>query len=1101
MKKILLLMSLILCVAFKGLAQDRVKISGTVRDDKGEPLVGVQIIPQGATQSGGLTDLDGNFSLMVPKGVKQLNFTYVGFATHKVAINGATTLKIVMHESTSALDEVVVTGYGGKVRRNQVTNSISTVKKEMLSVGVYSNPAQALSGAVAGVRVTQTSGNPGAQPSIVIRGGTNLDGSGSPLYVIDGQLRDSMADINPEDIEDMQVLKDAGATAIYGARASNGVVLITTKSGKKGFSSLNVKVRTSWDFFNQANTFMDADRYIYWMRTAHQRIAETYPRYRDAMLKYLSGTTPFGTGNVYGKAAYNVMSYDAQNAQHAELLKKGWTLMNDPINEGKQLIYRGITPSHYAINTPAFSQDYNVSMQGGNDRGTYYAGIGYNNQEGLAVTSFYRRYNFLFNGSYKIKPWLKSISNFSFNRANWQSMPGSASDEQRYWGRAFSMAPTARYIDEDGNNLLGPTVSEGNHLYQPEKWQRFNQTDKFTMVQTLEANLGKHFTLKASANWLYSESYGESFTKDFLSNMLNNTRNTSRSSSAGFSRDWRQTYTATLNYNQTFGKHHVDALAGSEFLDVIDYGFDASGSGAPTDDYADLSLTTAEANKRFINSDHSEYRILSYFGRANYSYADKYLASAVFRYDGYSSLLGSNRWGFFPGISTGWVFTKEGWAKDKLPFLSFGKLRASFGINGNASGIGAYTLQGAYGSQGKYNGNVGFLISTLPNPALRWEKTITREVGLDLGFLQNKLNVNLTYYNRLTSDKYADFSLTPTSGFSSIKNNNGEFRNQGIELEVSAKLLETKDWSWSAALNAGINKNTVVRLPDNGNKRNHQSATLVYTGGSHKNDQGNIVYDTDYVGGYQEGQEPGDIVLYRYMGIYRSDDEVPGDLVVETGQLNNLKMYGPKAYAALTDEQKKNALPIKAGDAIWKDINGDGKIDQYDREVIGKATPRVTGGFNTTLRYKNLQLYVRTDYALGHWVVDNSTAWIMGAAQGTYNTITLTEDSFTEQNKNAAYPRYLWGDLVGNYRRWSSLYAYRGDYLALRELSLSYSLPQHWAKKLFCQNITLSVTGQNLGYLSAATKTMTIPESSTGDGGYGQYPIPRKFILGLNVTF
>lgn len=1102
MKKILLLLGLILSFALGVQAQDKIKVSGNVRDDKGEPLVGVQVIPQGATASGGLTDLDGNFQLNIPKTVKTLSFSYVGFERRTVAVNGSAPLRIVLREVTSAIDEVVVTGYGGKVRRNQVTNSISTVKKEALSVGVFANPAQALSGAVPGVRVQQVSGNPGAQPSIVIRGGTNLDGSGAPLVVVDGQLRASMADINPEDIEDMQVLKDAGATAIYGARASNGVILITTKTGKAGVSSFNVKVRAGWDFFHQANTFLSADRYLYWQRLAHERTAAMAPMHAARLRRFLSTATPFGTGNVYGNSTNNVMAYDANSTLHADLLTKGWALMADPVVQGQQLIYRGITPSDYSINSPALTQDYNISMQGGNDRGVYYAGIGYNNQEGLAVTSYYKRYNFLFNGSYKIKPWLKSSSNFSFNRANWQSMPGSAANETQYFGRAFSTPPTSRFIDEEGNNLLGPGIQDGNHLFQPEKWQRFNQTDKFTMVQTFDIDLGKLFALKLSANWLYSEAFSESFLRDRLRNMLNNDYDRTRSSSASFTRDWRQTYTATLNYSQSFKKHKVDALLGTEYLDVQDYGFSAAGQGAVTDEYADLELTTPDANKRSIDSEHSEWRILSFLGRANYSYDGKYLASFVFRNDGYSTLLGANRWGFFPGVSAGWVFTQESWAKDALSFLSFGKLRASYGVNGNASGIDPYELQGRYALQGLYNGKQTYLISGLPNPDLRWEKTTTREVGLDLGFFKNKLNVNLTYYNRLTSDKYAQRTLTPTSGFTSIRSNNGELRNQGIELEVSARLLQTKDWSWNAGFNVGYNKNTVVSLPYKKDApRNQQGAALVYTGSSHTNASGQIEYDMDYIGGYQEGQEPNQIVVYKYLGMYRSDDEVPGDLVVETGNPSGFKLYGPAKYNALSAKEKETALPIKAGDAIWQDVNGDGKIDQYDRVLLGSSVPRVTGGFNTTLRYKGLQLYVRTDFALGHWVLDESTAWIMGNYQGTYNTTTLTEDSFTEDNPNASYPRYLWFDQAGNYRSGSTLFAYRGDYLALRELSLSYSLPKHWAKKVFCQDITLSVTGQNLGYLSAATKTITVPEASTGGGGADRYPIPRKLLLGLNVTF
>ena len=260
-----------------------------------------------------------------------------------------------------------------------------------------------------------------------------------------------------------------------------------------------------------------------------------------------------------------------------------------------------------------------------------------------------------------------------------------------------------------------------------------------------------------------------------------------------------------------------------EYYNKYQRGFEAQGQGAPTDDLPDLSLTDKGEGKRTINSWHEKQRILSFFGRLNYDFKDKYLLSFVFRRDGYSSLLGDNRWGFFPGVSAGWIFGREDFIKEAIPVMSFGKLRASYGINGNASGIGAYTLQGSYGSSNSngsfnYNGNTSYLITELPNPNLRWEKTATFEVGADLSFFANRLNTNLTYYNRLTSDKYAALSFPTSTGFSSVTNNNGEFRNQGIEIELSGKIIDSKDWTWSASGNIAFNKNKIVSLPDNGMK-------------------------------------------------------------------------------------------------------------------------------------------------------------------------------------------------------------------------------------------------------------------------------------------
>lgn len=1074
MKKTIFLILCILC-SIGAMAQDK-KITGVIVDAIGEPIIGASVIEVGGT-IGTITDLDGKFSLTVNSHGK-IKVSYIGFKTETFDVKNQTFFKVQLHEDSEMLQEVVVTGYGGKMLRTKVTSSIAKVNEDALKVGLFSNPAQALSGAVAGLKVIQSSGNPGAAPTIVLRGGTNLDGTGSPLIMVDGQLRDGLSDINPEDIESMEVLKDAGATALYGARASNGVVLITTKSGKEGRSEINLKVKMGVNYINNPYEFLGARDYISTMRTAYNNTPW-------ANKSSLTAATPFGTGNVLNeKTVWNVMGKTDENAY---LLQRGWEEMPDPINPSQTIIYKNTNPADYNLNNPSFSQDYNLNMSGGNEKATYYAGLGYNNQEGLPLTSFYKRYSFILNGSFKVTNWLKSTSNFNYNRANWQSMPGFQTSEYNYFGRIMSVPSTVRYEDEDGNATLGPG-SDGNQSYQPDKWKIDNQSDKFTMIQAFDIQILKSLSVRATANWYYSESISENFTKDYEKNI--GSWNRDRSSSASFSRDFSQTYNVVANYNQTFAKdHNLAVMLGMESFDRQSRSFSASGSGAPTDDFADLGLTSTEAGKRSIDSGHSRYRILSYFGRLNYDYKGKYLLSAVFRQDGYSSLLGDNRWGFFPGVSAGWLFGQEKFVKEALPFLSFGKLRASFGINGNASGIGAYTLQGSYNSQ-KYNGNTGFLIGTLPNPGLRWEKTRTAEVGLDLSFLDNRLTTNITYYNRLTSDKYASFSLPSTTGFSSVTNNNGKFRNSGIELELSGKIINTKDWKWDASANIAYNKNTVVALPTNGIENNRIDGQQIYTG---KN-----ATETRWVGGYQEGCEPGVLIAYQAEGIYKSKDEIPGNLIVKTGNYSGKYQYGPSAWAALSDADKKNGIELAPGDMKWRDINDDGVIDSFDQIEVGNTSPRWIGGFNTTLKWKNLSLYARFDFGLDYWIYDQTTPWFLGCMQGTYNTTTEVSNTWTPENPNAKYPRYVFADQngTGNYYRNSTLFAYKGNYLAIREISLSYSLPTLWAQKIFCKQLNVSVTGQNLGYITAAP--VTSPEVSNAGSGYA---LPRTLLFGVNVTF
>ena len=1085
------------------ITQQNGSCTGIVKDTTGETVIGASVVVKGTT-NGTITGIDGDFSLNNVKQGDIIQISFVGYKTVEVKWNGQPR-NVTLKDDTEMLGEVVVTGYGGQQLRTKVTNSISKVKQESLNVGMHSNPAQALSGAVAGLKVIQSSGSPGATPTIILRGGTNLDGTGSPLVVVDGQLRDSMSDINPEDIESMDVLKDAGATALYGARASNGVILITTKRGKAGFREINFKAKLGLSYARTPYEFLEAGEYIKAMRKAHWDAGHLFQD-KDGNTKtywgnwesYLNGKQPFGTGNNLDQDIYSTQFLNEDNKY---LLGRGWQTVTDPIT-GKEILYKNTDVDKYNLNDPAFSQDYNINMSGGNDRGTYYAGLGYNRQEGVPVNTFYERYSFITNASYKIADWLTSTSSLNYNRANWKNMPGSNGSELNYFGRVRSLPPTVLFEDEEGNMKLGPGTADGNQMYQPDQWWNDNQSDKFTMSQSFKIDILKNLSLTANMNWYYSETYQESFTKDYENTPGNFVR--TRSATAYYNRDFRQTYNAVLNYNETFFlDHHVEVMLGMEYYNKYQRGFEAQGQGAPTDDLPDLSLTDKGEGKRTINSWHEKQRILSFFGRLNYDFKDKYLLSFVFRRDGYSSLLGDNRWGFFPGVSAGWIFGREDFIKEAIPVMSFGKLRASYGINGNASGIGAYTLQGSYGSSNSngsfnYNGNTSYLITELPNPNLRWEKTATFEVGADLSFFANRLNTNLTYYNRLTSDKYAALSFPTSTGFSSVTNNNGEFRNQGIEIELSGKIIDSKDWTWSASGNIAFNKNKIVSLPDNGMERNRINAFQVYTGNGD---------EKKWVGGQQEGQEPGILYLYQADGIYRSYDEIPANLVRKYGSRT---YYGPEAWNKLTAEQQNATtnFPIQPGDTKFHDVNGDDVIDEFDKVKVGATSPRWTGGFNTTLRWKNFQLYGRFDYALGFWLYENSgtqstTPWFMGCYQGTYNTPTMYYDTWSESNPNAKYPRYLFADQNGknNYIA-STMFAYRGDYLAIREISLSYSLPESVAKMLKMQRAEVSITGQNLGYITGA-KNVGSPEANPKDNGaVGQgYSLPRTILFGVNLTF
>lgn len=1084
--------------------------TGVVYDNNGETIIGASIRVVGS-KLGTMTDIDGKFSLAnVPNG-STIEISYIGYKAKTVKFTGSP-LTIHLDEDATNLDEVVVMGYGVAQKRAKVTNSIAKVSEKTLTVGANANPAQALVGAVSGVKVSVTSGSPSATPSITIRGGSNYDGgSNEPLVIVDGVIRNSMSDINPNDIESMEVLKDAGATALYGARAGNGVILITTKQGKNGTASVSFSGKVGLNYYDLGYKMCSDEDYLYYYRLALQNTQWTLPggAYESQYNNQLySQNNPGGIGRTVLSQGqnYNILRKTDDNAY---LLDKGWKEMLDPVSDN-YILYKNMDPLKMNGRKPYVTQDYNVNISGGNDRGKYYASLGLYDADSFLKGTYYKRYNFALTGSYKITKWLESNSVFNYTRANWlNDDPLLSTSYFMNRGQGFKFV---RWEDEDGNPLYG--VQAPNINVNKGNFDRDNQSDKFSMTQSLTATLMKGLTVKGSMSWYYNEEYDESFNHAYITNQAgsvnpNGTSGVNRSyqSSASFVRYFDQTYNVVVNYNHTFAeKHTLNVMVGSEYYKRRYRGFSASGYGAPTGDFGKLDYTRndSEVQSRSTTSFHNEEALMSYFGRLEYDYIDKYLFAATFRSDGYSRLV-NNKWGTFPGVSAGWVFSKEDfWKKLGMEnIINYGKLRASYGLNAtiNSNYLGYYTLQGAYTSF-KYDGTYGFRISTLPNPNLKWEKTRTAEVGLDLGFLNNRFNLGVTYYNRLTMDKYAQMSLPQTTGFSSVVYNNGQYRNQGVELDLQATLLRMRDFQWTLNANITYNKNTIVKLPNNGLPNNRQGGTEIYTG---KGDE------TKYVGGYQEGQRPGAVVGYGVVRLARSQAEIDalGDYI-DIATSNGAGVYATEAgRQRLINEEHydpKNTVQLMPGDFIYEDRNGDNKIEAKDRKVLGNSVPKWTGGFNTTVTWKGLSLYARFDMGFGFKVYDSNVAFWLGEGQGSMAFNDAVRDTWTPDNPGAKYPRVCWASQYGtdNYIRTNSFFTQNGSYLACRELQLSYALPKFICQKIACQAISVSVTGQNLGYIKSCT--IPLPDNVTywsggTAGAGGTFNVPRTVLFGLNVTF
>ena len=1095
--------------------------TGTVLDSFGDPLTGATIRVEG-TSLAAAADIDGKFSIQGVKVGSKLTVSFIGYAPVTVTWNGQP-LDITMDDDSSLLEEVVVLGYGITQKRTNVTNSVAKVADEVLTVGANANPAQALVGAVSGVKVYVTSGAPGATPSIEVRGGTNFNGgSNEPLYVVDGQVRSSLADINPNDIESMDILKDAGATAIYGARAGNGVVIITTKHGKSGEGkvTLNMKVGIN-SYADQGYTVASTPDFLYYYRVGNVNSGWAWPgtigsSNPAAAAGNINGTqNPGGIGrtSLAQDQYYNIVQYNDNTKYLVE--DHGWSTMLDPISD-TMIAYKDLDVLHFLSNTPAITQDYNLSFQGGNDRGNYYASMGFYNADGLLKHTYYSRYNFAMTGEYRLTNWLTSNSSFTFVRSNWMNdnpMQGNGTAYMMNRGRFWQ---NLRLETEDGTQLYGNANGPVNVNLNVGAFDRDNETDKFQFTQALTITILPELQIKGTASWMFNEQSYDGFNRAYATNntgALNPTgsagMNRTYSTSNSFSRYFDQTYNVVATYNKKFAeKHQLDVTIGAELYRRKYLYFSASGSGGLLP-FQDLELTDPELTRN-IDSSHAREAMISYFGRASYNYDNRYLLAATLRTDGYSRLI-DNKWGWFPGVSAGWVMSEESFWKENpsLAWWNYAKIRGSFGFNAtiNSSYLGYYTLFGSYSAY-SYNGHTGYRLAGLPNQGLRWERTRTGEVGLTFGFLQNRLNLDLTYYNRLTMDKYGNQALPQTTGFSSYVANVGQYRNEGVEIDVSATILRIKDFQWTIGANLTYNKNTVVKLPYSGleNNRTTGTGTAVYN----ENWDGK---DPDkqyiYLGGYQEGQNPFQAVGWKTAGFIRSqaDLDALGDYIDVAGSYKAV-------YATEAGRQRLlamgygrvNMVPLTPGSYYFVDRNGDNMIDSFDRFVIGHADPHWTGGWNTQLSWKGLSLYARFDMGFGFQVYDSNLAFLLAEGQGSMAFPSQVTQTWTADNPGAKYPRVVWADQYGtdSYIRTSDAYTQNGNYMACRELSLSYRLPSKITDKFKCQGLTVSVTGQNLGYIKSCT--IPLPDNTTywnanTAGAGGTYNLPKTVIFGLNVSF
>ena len=977
------------------------KVTGNVTSEEdGLPVVGASVLVKGTTV-GTVTDIDGNFTLTnVPSSAGTLVISFIGMQSQEVKVKPV--VKVVLKSDAEVLDEVVVTGYGVQ-RKASFTGAASIVGEEAIAKKNDANFVKVLEGSVPGVQMNNSTSMPGVWGSVYIRGRASLNSGTQPLYVIDGMpvnsdtdamstsgnnMVDPMSSINPADIESITVLKDAAATAIYGSRAANGVIVVTTKKGSEGKFNLNLDIKQG--FVSMGNNNMD------------------FANAEESMKLFTDGLTAYQGGDWqenYNYLADNYFGWDRKTS----------------------------TDWMDAITRKGYYQDYNLSAQGRNGNTGYYVSLGYLNTDGLIIGSDMERFSGRMNLDSKFK-WatIGVNTSYSYSTQNGFSLSTGGSMSSPLTAAISSQTPMDPVYDSEGNynniNMYNPValMDEDTGELNENKMQTINlnpylQVD-FGLGIYAKTTLGVNLTdLRQYQYWsaLYNP---QAMDYNGLGQQYN-------------SRNTVVTWNNVVGWNHKFAdKHDVSVMLGQEMQKKSYFHEYYAKSDFPFADSGMRDLTTAgtEQGSEYYKK---EARLASYFMDAHYSYADKYYLSGSYRRDG-SSVFGSDtRWGNFWSVGGKWRISGEDFLNGNN-VITNATLRASYGTVGNQD-INWYAARGFYGAGYNYNQMPGMIPVSISNQELTWEVSKKFDIGFDLS-LWHRLHFTFDFYNEITSDALFQVPLSMTTGMAETYKNIGKIRNHGIEFSVNANILQTKDWTWSAYANLTWNENEVVKL------------------------------STD---------EP---IEYTFQ-------------IIEEGRpYTQFKM---KEYAGVDRETGKPLWYLnETGNETTSDYNAAAK------RYVGDADPNVLGGFGTNLRWKDIDFGLSFNYRLGGKVYDSGAAFTgFGMAFRTpLKDVAL--NSWTEENKDAKYPQYIYSDPY-NATSTSSRFLYSGNYLRISNLTLGYTLPKKWTTKILIQRLRAYISVDNLYTFTASDFVGYNPETSANGVIAWQYPATRTFIGGIQLTF
>jgi len=1053
--------------------QQEKSVKGTVKDDSGAPIPGVSVVVKGTTR-GSLTDLDGNYSMTGVSNSNVLQFSFVGMNTKEVSVGNQTSINVTLEESTIGIEEVVAIGYGAQKKRD-ISTSISSVSSDDLKDKPNSNFAQAISGKMAGVRISNTNAAPGGGTNIVIRGVSSINASNSPLVVIDGfPMKDGfnknenpLNSINPADIESIEVLKDASSSAIYGTQAANGVILITTKKGKTGKPSINVNVSTGYQQMINKIDVLNREDFLKYMDDARANA-------------YIIEDPNFGTNNTSlpqwqwtDPDALRISNW-AKYSQHASAMAQPgakharWITVSDAT---KAMPYD--IDWQDAITQVGKVSDVQISASGGTDNVSYMISGGYFDQEGIIPTSGYDRFSFRANVDLKINDHVKfglllapSIENMSIL----SNTEGGAGNNPFY--NAIAAPPILNAVDDNGVPVYWGTVLDGpwdwnlnsfvNPLHQYMK-QDNRRTAKNISTLYGEINILKDFKFRSEFHTEFRY-WEQNF---FLPNAVPTGGQT-------FSRSQGTNQTSTrlywnsqnfLTYQKNFGKHAVTAMAGYSVEESSYRGNYINKYDYPTDLIKTLNQATTVLNaQNDARTNSSAETMIGSFGRAMYNYAGKYYFTGSVRRDGSSRFGQDNKWGIFPSMSVAWRASDESFFEPLKRYISDLKIRGGWGVIGNA-GIANYLALSTLNSTSYVLGQgstvaAAYVDGKVANSKLGWETTTDYSIGSDMQLLNSRVTLSIDYFYRKTTDMLFNMPLPTITGFSSYMANIGAMRNRGFEYSINSRNL-TGPLKWTTDFNLSYYRNRVLDIGK---------------------DKRPLIIDNCYT---TEGKPLANLYGMVNLGAYNDWEDV------KTSPIFN----------ATNPLWRNRSIP---GSPKVADVNGDGILDASDNTVIGSSIPDFVWGMTNSFEYKGFDLSVQINGVQGGDINMLEYTGIFGRGQGTMNTTAEYYNNYwTPTRTDAKYPApsrksYDGTDLSGTL-------IYKGTYINIQNISFGYKLPNLLVKRAGFNNIRVFSTIQNALFITKFPgynpETNFKGDQTTSQGiDRGAYPLARTVSFGLNIS-